>query len=1238
LSERAEQRAFEGTARFEIVRRLGEGGMGVVYEALDRDTGGRVALKTLRDVSADQVLRLKREFRAIVDLHHAQLVTPHALFEEGGRWFYTMELVDGTDFLSFVRPGGPSAPRLSTSIATAPDRPPTPRTDDSTPTADGLGEGHTTERILGALDEPALRRALPQVALGLRALHAAGMVHRDVKPSNVLVTRQGEVKILDFGLVREIGASARVAIVEGTAAYMAPEQAEGAESGAAADWYALGVMLYQALTGTLPFRGDFSSVVMAKIALPAPPVHTVAPDAPADLSVLADRLLARAPEERPGAAEVLAALHVEGVDLEEGGANREIVGRSAELAALHRALEASRREGAQLVVVEGESGVGKTALVQAFCRSLEGARVLSSRCQQHEAVPFKALDGIIDGLAELDAEADAPRAGLAELAAMFPVLRPDGARDVAASEGRARAATALAAWLAELGRVQPLVLVIDDAQWADADSLAFLADALRPPSPRVLLVMTCRPLLEGEASEGHAISAAELGEALRTAPTTLALGGLAPADAAALVQRLAGGALSASDASSLAGEAAGHPLFLDELVRRARASGDRPHAVALSDALRDRVAALPALEASLLRALAVAGGPTSAAILSHTLGQPIASFLDAALAMRAARLVKGSAATASDQLEPYHDRVRRAALEVAGPEGRRAMHQRLAAAYETLAPERAETLATHWAGAQAWAFAAHHAERAAERARRTLAFARAAEWFAQAAHAAERAGGKPAARVRTLLLARADALSDAGHSAEAAAIYLAQIDPRDEDEAFDLRRRAAEQYLRGGAIDEGLEVLRAVLAAVDLRMPESRAAVLAQLGYYRARLWLRGLDWTPRPIAAISAERLRRIDVCIAVASTLGLVDNLRATPLQTLSTIEALDAGEPVRVATTLALEAAFSSAAGQKSRAHTARVVERARACATQNGDPVSLAWAAAAEGYSSTLESRWTDAVDACARAERAFLGIGRGAAVELSTLRTFQVMALAYTGQLAELARLVPLRLADAESRGDLHSVLGNSTHLATMPLFAADRASEALARSEKALSLWSERDFHVEHWWALLSRTQARLYLGDGAVALADVDALWAPLKSSFLLEVELTRVEAHQMRARAALATVSAAPASSRRALLDRAARDGRMLVAEPCPWAAPAGALILAAVHHVRGEPATASQRIDEAVRGFEASAMPLYAIAARARRAQLAGDAATVSSERARLRDDYGVLAPERFLDMLAPWPERA
>src|SRR5262249_15522106 len=179
---------FRGTDRFVVQRRLGAGAMGVVYQAFDRERSETIALKTIRNVDAAAIYRFKQEFRALTDVTHPNLVALHELVSLGEQWFFTMELVEGVDFLAFVREGAEVAlaetiTDFSGALVKVAPRPLIPaRTGVALP----LPSAHMGR----------LRAALLQLAEGVYALHQAGKLHRDIKPSNVLVTRSGRVVLL----------------------------------------------------------------------------------------------------------------------------------------------------------------------------------------------------------------------------------------------------------------------------------------------------------------------------------------------------------------------------------------------------------------------------------------------------------------------------------------------------------------------------------------------------------------------------------------------------------------------------------------------------------------------------------------------------------------------------------------------------------------------------------------------------------------------------------------------------------------------------------------------------------------------------------------------------------------------------------------------------------------------------------------------------------------------------------
>ena len=199
---------FPGTDRFAVRRRLGVGGMGVVFEVHDRLRDETVALKTLLHVNAAEIYRLKQEFRSLADVAHPNLVSLYELFVEGEHCFFTMELVTGVTIVDYTRGHG----------------------------------GGTTER--SSLAER-VGRVFPQLVDGVSELHRQGKLHRDIKPSNVLVTPQRRVVVLDFGLIAEASSRDLRERRAGTPAYMSPEQILGADLSNASDWYSVGVTLYE---------------------------------------------------------------------------------------------------------------------------------------------------------------------------------------------------------------------------------------------------------------------------------------------------------------------------------------------------------------------------------------------------------------------------------------------------------------------------------------------------------------------------------------------------------------------------------------------------------------------------------------------------------------------------------------------------------------------------------------------------------------------------------------------------------------------------------------------------------------------------------------------------------------------------------------------------------------------------------------------------------------------------------
>jgi serine/threonine-protein kinase len=262
-------------AHFRIVRRIGQGGMGVVYLAVDVALGREVAVKFIRGGQTRNETRFQREARAAAALDHPNVGTVYETGEHGGQRYLAMAYYDGET--------------LAGRLARLPDR--------RLPPAEAAA-------VAG------------QLAAALAAAHGAGIVHRDLKPENVMILADGRLKLLDFGLARwrDSPGITEQGVAVGTASYMAPEQLRGEAAGPGVDLWALGVVLYEVLAGRKPFGGERQGMIHSILFEDPPPLSSALPDLPPALERIVSRCLAKSPGDRySGAGEILAELAAAGL-------------------------------------------------------------------------------------------------------------------------------------------------------------------------------------------------------------------------------------------------------------------------------------------------------------------------------------------------------------------------------------------------------------------------------------------------------------------------------------------------------------------------------------------------------------------------------------------------------------------------------------------------------------------------------------------------------------------------------------------------------------------------------------------------------------------------------------------------------------------------------------------------------------------------------------------------------------
>ncbi len=1237
--------------------------MGEVYRAFDRERGLHVALKVLRGTSPMALYRFKQEFRALANTSHPNLLTLYELASFDGTWFFTMELIDGCDFLRYVRgedaasDARSAATRtqslrrtLPTVVTARPARAPlaTPPPADVTPLADP----EQWARLL-----PAAR----QLAQGVHALHEAGHLHRDIKPSNVMVTGDGRVVVLDFGVVTALEDDARATerAVVGTPAYMAPEQAGGDTLTEAADWYAVGVVLFEAITGQRPFYGDSSSLLAVKRTARAPRVEQVAPDAPAGLRELCDALLEVEPAARPSGAEVLAALGASAPASTRTSRRLsrasviDLVGRAREVAVLREAYAAVRDGERRTVLVDGRSGIGKTALVQHVLTSLRSEDdpppvVLEGRCYEQESVPYKAIDSLVDALAHrLRTMSDDQRrrvlpARLGALARMFPVLRAavsDAALPAPVDPHQARrdAIDALRALLGRLGEVAPLVLWVDDAQWGDADSAALLAEVFAPPrEPPALLVL------------GFRTGAATTSAFLRTfarwhgADATISLAPLSAGDArrlaVALLERE--GLASAADADAVARESGGNPFFAAELARDVRRlrdhrdvaldgdddpdSGDS--VVRLDGMIQRRFHSLPDPARDLLSTLVVAGLPIDRAVLRAAVD--LGEEENAAIALlRNTALIATRRSGRRDLVEPAHARVREAVLACLSQRTRRRAHQALARELAASGTADPEVLVTHFAGAGEPGRAADYAARAAAVASDALAFDRAAQLYRRALSLQRAAGAVDGALIAKL----AGALADAGLGPEAGDTYLEAAAVAGEGDAYEMRRLAADQYLKSGQVVTGRAVLQDVLAEVGQAIPQASTTGLARFVARRVWLYVRGWRCRERPEAHLSVRALRRLDACYTGATGLGIVEGFAAADFQSRYHMYAVRAAEPQRLSLAMSLGGMLLSVTPAAGGRRWQRMIRRARERAHARGDTRALAVAASAAAMGWYHAGEFRRSLAEAERGLALYRSVSAGVAWEIWTTEVIAVWAMAALGQLVELRERVPKLVRGALDHGNLYAATNLQTGLPALRFLVADDVDGLRRARADVMRRWPSHDlFLIQHYFETVSETMWRLYAGDGIAALRYLTSRWERMAASQILRVPMTKLETHYLLACAGLAASDRGDAAG----IDHARRGLRALRRHPSAFARSLAAFVRAGMAVRRDDVAGADRELVAGIALSDAAESGLYGAAARYARARLRADAGAETEARDWMTT-RGVAAPERLAALLIPTP---
>ncbi len=1240
--------------RYRLGTVIGVGGFGTVYEAYDEITRSRVAVKSLREVDPQRLFLFKQEFRLLADTRHPQLVQYYELFQEKDRWYLAMEYIEGIDLLTHVR-GGLLQQSDSTTMTRSAlggevyDKDGQPLT----PVHDDVIRGSSDVLVANETEIERLRSLLPQLAGGLEHLHDNNLVHRDLTPRNIMIENTGRLIILDFGLaLRGSGTSVLRNMRVGTPKYMAPEQISSEPSTAAADWYAVGCIMYEMLTGIAPFVGSSAQVLNAKKTTnPADP-RELHPHLPDDLCALALEFLAFDPNDRPiDAGDRLRHCATAMTKMRAPTrvpASMPFIGRELQLKKIDHSWRSSIRDKkANVVLVRAPSGMGKSAFIERFFEKLPPGEqlILRSRCYQHESVPFKAIDGLTDAISEY--LQDVPEENILEMlpdgmsyvTRLFPSLRIIPAINEAAAqqppstldphELRRRGFSTLRALFERLSLQQRIVVFIDDMQWGDDDSLAALVDILAPPNnPQLFMIMSSRVEDDGTAMLERITNAfSQVG----ISPINIDLGPLTTEEVNALQNKLHVNDSNFKDVMGVVfRDSGGHPLFMRELIAasiKGPLAGNQP---TLRDLLAQRLLGLSSTARHLIEVAAVAGRPRSLSLLHQAIHDEdnLAAAIHQLGADRLARLrhVQGR-----EELTVYHDKIAETAIALLSPERLRAHHLAIAdALLKTEQPDlEAEALSQHFLAygdqARGWQYGLIAAQRATE----SLAFERAVALYRTLLPIMPAAANRP-----EFLMKMGAVLANAGHGVEAARIFLeAGSDPRCENRQ-DALQLSAGQFLRSGYMDDGLSVAKQVLSEVGLKWHERTGAALFSLLLRRMWLRMRGIHFTERDPATIPAKNRLKMDALWSLGHGLGGVDTIRGAEFQIRHLLMALKAGDPYRVGRGVAWESILNATEGKRGGRRRAQIYyQAAQNIATKLGNEHASAWSWAATGYDHWCKGEWDAAIACNEKAARGYREECHDITWELGSVYAWSWLpVLCYSGRLHELRSMVGQVEREFGQLNDLYTLVTMRTVVSPWLTLADHEPKKAITDSANAVASWSKKHWHLQHLFAEMAAARAELYQGQGGAAFERLNACWPKFTSNMQHLLQNKRMFMVDLRGRSgAMAILSGElPASE----LHRIIRDAKQLEREKTPWASAYAMGLRAAIALIQKQSARAISYYELALVAFENMRMPLHAAATRIQLGTLKNDLTIIDIGMAALIK-LGIKEPKSFSATLVAGP---
>ncbi len=847
---------------FLVIRMVGRGGMGHVYAAIDLRSTAQVAVKIMRRFDSWSVHRFIEEFSWLSELNHPNLVKLYDTFSEGDIRFFSMELVEGKTLRDWFR-------KLKTSEETKWRQ---------------------------------LRRVLAQLASATEYLHEHGVLHCDIKCSNAMITPRRRAVLLDLGLAVRAGHGNNLM---GTLQYMAPEILRGESPTYASDWYSFGLLIYEVITdryppkvGVLTAESVNTKEAQLKCQLDR---ETLADDlgaCPSDLAELCTALLSTDPAGRPTGSETLKRLGGSSGSKFHFSVESECTGRDEAMSRMNASLASLKEFDSGLVQVRGESGLGKTTLLHHWTDQIPGSEYLyiSVRCYRQDHTMLRLLNLLVQELVMVLAKLPEPfwrdslEKRIKEIGLTFPQVRQlvDGAFP-ANKNGSSKPPTAaqrdvgkqsLLEWLVELSAGKQIILVIDDAQWADDESLQLLARLLSEDLGFRGLIVTV-----AEDGRSGAIESLQPDWSAIKPPARFTQIDLTPLDEPTCDQLLRSWAnrleiaVVPEVAANIVHRSAGNPFLLMELfrtyvhyARRNEMSATDWLSQDADSTVRRRFSMLPAQDERILQYLAVADQPLGfhqlqmvSRILPHKL-QSTLSFLGSE------GWIRTSGTSYESDVEIAHENFRKLVLRSLPKERMHRRNFRMARILSSETPPPWARIARHYWWAERYREAATCYLEAARSAAASCSYKEALYFLQRAIHPeAERSGREHA----NVLRIKADCLAGVGDSTEAAILYEKLLE---EEESAEQRQLlaclAGEQWIRAGQLEQGLALLRDTLQHFGIVDRKGRALARIRSGCRTWSVAARILRWSGRPRKTDDEKYLSPVEQCLGrLAAPLTFLD-----------------------------------------------------------------------------------------------------------------------------------------------------------------------------------------------------------------------------------------------------------------------------------------------------------------------------------------------------------------------------